>query len=244
MGLPKITGLPDPNFRNCGPCDICDVRELSFCSALSGNEIDVLAKILTTISTDSGSVLYHEGDDAKHVFNVTEGCLKTHKMLSDGRLQITGFYFEGDYLGVPRGEIYSSSAQAVTDARLCRFPLSGFEALSESHPQLGNRLFSMARDEIEAARDQMLLLGRKTAKERLASFLMHLSEGQSRRGKQNNPVFLPMSRGDIADYLGLTIETVSRTFTAFRKASIIELLDKSHARVIDWDALYDLAETE
>mgnify|MGYP000524514431 CR=1 FL=1 len=73
---------------------------------------------------------------------------------------------------------------------------------------------------------------------------MHLSDGQSRRGKQNNPVFLPMSRGDIADYLGLTIETVSRTFTAFRKASIIELLDKSHARVIDWDALYDLAETE
>lgn len=244
MGLPKITSLPDPNFRNCGPCDTCDARELSFCAALDVDEVNVLARILTTISADAGSVLYHEGDDARHVYNITDGCVKTHKMLPDGRLQITGFHFEGDYLGVARTDTYTSSAQAVNMARLCRFPISGFETLTHEHPELQDKLFSMARDEMDTLRDHMLLLGRKTARERLATFLIHLSEGQSRRGGQENPVHLPMGRGDIADYLGLTIETVSRTFTAFRKDGLIELVDKAHARLLDWDALHALAENE
>ena len=81
MGLPKIVSLPSPSFRNCGPCDVCEARELSFCSALEAGEIHHLARILTTITAETGAVLYHEGDDAKHVYNVTAGCIKLYKML-------------------------------------------------------------------------------------------------------------------------------------------------------------------
>ena len=244
MGLPKIVSLPSPSFRNCGPCDVCEARELSFCSALEAGEIHHLARILTTITAETGAVLYHEGDDAKHVYNVTAGCIKLYKMLPDGRLQIIGFMFEGDYLGMPQTPAYRSTAQAVDDVKLCRFGLKDFRALSEEHPELGRRLLAMARTEIDAAGEQMLLLGRKTAKERLASFLLRLSEGQARRGRPSNPVALPMSRGDVADYLGLTIETVSRTFTSFRKTGLIELPDKSHVFLKDTDGLLEIAENE
>ncbi|MEQ8710030.1 MAG: helix-turn-helix domain-containing protein [Rhodospirillales bacterium] len=244
MGLPKVISLPDPSFRNCGPCDVCEARELSFCAALETGDIHHLARILTIITAESGAVLFHEGDDAKHVYNVTSGCIKLHKMLPDGRLQIIGFMFEGDYLGMPRTPEYRSTAQAVDDAKLCRFRLKDFQTLSDDHPELGRRLFEMARTEIDAAGEHMLLLGRKTAKERLASFLLHLSAGQSRRGRPSNPVSLPMSRGDIADYLGLTIETVSRTFTSFRKSGLIDLPDKSHAFLKDPDSLMAIAENE
>tara|TARA_R110002110_G_scaffold91244_4_gene237198 strand:+ start:3191 stop:3925 length:735 start_codon:yes stop_codon:yes gene_type:complete len=242
MGLPKVVSLPSPSFQNCGPCDVCEARELSFCSALEVGEIHHLARILTTITAECGAVLYHEGDDAKHVYNVTSGCIKLHKMLPDGRLQIIGFMFEGDYLGMPQTPHYRSTAQAVDDVKLCRFRLNEFRTLAEEQPELGRRLFDMARTEIDAAGEQMLLLGRKTAKERLASFLLHLSEGQARRGRPSNPVALPMNRGDVADYLGLTIETVSRTFTAFRKSGLIDLPDKSHAFLKDPDGLLAISE--
>jgi len=104
------------------------------------------------------------------------------------------------------------------------------------------RLFSMASNELAAAQDQMLLLGRKTAKEKICSFLIMLSQRAARRGHKENPVYVPMSRADIADYLGLTTETVSRTFTQLKTAGTISLQEGNKVLIADLDAIYDMAE--
>jgi CRP/FNR family transcriptional regulator len=170
------------------------------------------------VRLDRGQTLFHEGDEAKHVFTVTDGVLKLYKLLSDGRRQITGFLVAGAFLGLAYGRSYLFSAEAVTPTRLCRFSRRRFETFATEHPELERELLSVASNELAQAQDQMLLLGRKTARERLATFLWNMAKHQD-----GEIIMLSMSRADIADYLGLTVETVSRTFTAMRKDSLINI---------------------
>jgi CRP/FNR family transcriptional regulator len=181
--------------------------------------------------------IFSEGDSAGDVFNVTAGMVKLYKLLPDGRRQITGLLGMGDYLGMAVGDSYAYSAEALTDCWLCRFQRSQLEALLVELPQLQRRLFSMASNELRAAQDQMLLLGRKTAKERLCSFLLMLSRRAVSGGQKASPVMLPMTRADIADYLGLTIETVSRTLTLLKTSGLIALLPDNKVRLDDPSAL-------
>ena len=116
------------------------------------------------------------------------------------------------------------------------------EHLLDDFPKLQRQLFSMASNELAAAQDQMLLLGRKTAREKIASFLLGLSDRAVRRGQKDNPVQVPMSRSDIADYLGLTTETVSRTFTQLKAGGAIRLLEGGRVQIVDKAAFYDMAE--
>jgi CRP/FNR family transcriptional regulator len=156
--------------------------------------------------------------------------LKLSKLLPDGRRQITGFLLPGDYLGLAFAERYICSAEAVTPVRLCRFPRSAFLALLDQFPALEKALLGRAATELAAAQKQMLLLGRKTARERVASFLLQLAE---REGADDGMAMdLPMTRTDIADYLGLTIETVSRTLTNLRKTGLIALPDPHHLSIV------------
>ncbi len=168
-------------------------------------------------------MIFEETAPASYVFNVKNGAVKTYKLLPDGRRQITGFLFPGDFLGLVHNEVYVYSAEALVATELCRFPRRKFEALLEELPKLGQRLLVMASHELSAAQDRMMLLGRRTARERVVSFVLMLSQAADRRGQQNNPVVLPMPRGDIADYLGLTIETVSRTLTHLKVEKLIKL---------------------
>ena len=126
--------------------------------------------------------------------------------------------------------------------RLCRFPRRRLEALLVEIPHLEQRLLAMASHELAAAQDQMVLLGRKSARERVVSFILMLSNSAMRHGRPGDPVFLPMSRSDIADYLGLTTETVSRTFTSLKKQGLIELLDDKRIRLSRMSALREIAE--
>ena len=168
-------------------------------------------------------MIFEETAPASYVFNVKNGAVKTYKLLPDGRRQITGFLFPGDFLGLVHNEVYVYSAEALVATELCRFPRRKFEALLEELPKLGQRLLVMASHELSAAQDRMMLLGRRTARERVVSFVLMLSQAAERRGQRNNPVVLPMPRGDIADYLGLTIETVSRTLTHLKVEKLIKL---------------------
>ncbi len=224
------------------PCAACAVRHLTVCHALAAEELHHLAAIVSNIELDPGDPLFDESEAATSVFNVTAGTVKIYKLLPDGRRQVTGFLFAGDFLGLANSEIYAFSAEAVGPATLCRFPRKKLEALMERFPEIERQLLGRAGHELAAAQEQMLLLGRKSAKERIASFLLMLSKAALRRGQKENPVSVPMSRTDIGDYLGITTETVSRTFTQLKKNGLIALQPGGRIEMAKKSALEDLAE--
>jgi CRP/FNR family transcriptional regulator len=196
---------------------------------------------MRTILIQPHRLIFVESEPAEDVFNVTDGAVKIYKMLPDGRRQITGFLFPGDFLGLVFNETYAYSAESLMPTTLCRFPRHRLESLLNELPKLEQRLLGAVSHELAAAQDQMVLLGRKSARERLASFLLILSNAAKRHGQPDNSILIPMSRADIGDYLGLTIETVSRTMTQFKLQGLIGLLDGKQARLLNLAALNEIA---
>lgn len=227
--------LPDP-------CRDCQVRQRTMCAALDADEQRHVTELMTNAELPAHATVFHEADPADYVYNVTDGALKLVKMLPDGRQQITGFLFPGDFLGLAYNERYACSAETLHPTRLCRFPRKRLEALFREMPKLERRLLGLASNELAAAQDQMLLLGRKTARERLASFLLMLSAGAKRRGLPTDPIVVPMTRNEIADYLGLTLETVSRNFSWLKTRGFIRLLPAGAVRLLEPEALSRLAD--
>jgi CRP/FNR family transcriptional regulator len=224
------------------PCASCSVRDLSFCHCLDTEELDELESIVTHLEVPARAPIIDESEPAEFLFNVTGGAIKLYKLLADGRRQITGFLFAGDFLGIAMKENYVYSAEAVNKATLCRFRRGDLENMVDNNAKLSKEMLSMASNELEMAQEQMLLLGRKTAKEKLCSFLMTLSKRAQRRGEASSPIFVPMSRADIGDYLGLTTETVSRTFTNLKRDGVIRLQEGSMIHLNDMEELDDFAE--
>ncbi len=224
------------------PCAACSIRHLTLCAALQENEVQEMAAIVTTMEVGAGEPLIDEGQPAVHVFNVTSGAIRVYKLLIDGRRQMTGFLFPGDFLGLANEDTYAYSAEAVIASTVCRFPRRKVEALLVKYPKMERRLLSMASHELAAAQEQMLLLGRKNAREKIASFLLMLSRRAEQRGLAADPVFVPMSRNDIGDYLGLTTETVSRTFSELKAKGAIELLPLGKVRLAQRERLEEIAE--
>lgn len=209
--------------HGCGleRCGLCEARAVSICDAMEEGQLAELARATTALEFSPGEVFAHEGDAPDHMFNVTAGTVKLFKVLPDGRRQIVGFLTTGDFIGFGRPKAAAFSAEAITSVRACRFERSRFRALLDAHPALERRLLAVASDEIAAAQEHMVLLGRLTAKERVARFLLARARCAHRFGSSDASFQLPMSRGDIADYLGLTTETVSRVFTQMRKNGLI-----------------------
>lgn len=199
---------------------------------------DPLAAIAQVKVLDREQALFAEGDAADAVFRVVDGVIRLYKLLPDGRRQIIGFLQAGDMVGLAFAARYLYSAETVTATTVQRIARGQLDALLDAQPALARRLLSVTTSELVAAQDQMLLLGRKTALEKLASFLLALS----RRSAGNRAIALPMSRGDIADYLGLTTETVSRGFTKLKTGRLIRILDGGKVELLDRDALADLAD--
>jgi CRP/FNR family transcriptional regulator, anaerobic regulatory protein len=224
------------------PCDDCAIRETSVCEVLEPPQLARMRAIATILRLEPGATLFQESEPAEHLCNVVEGAIKLYKLLPDGRRQITGFLFPGDFLGVALNKSYAYSAEAMTDVRLCRFSRGKLEGLLSELPNLERRLLEVAGNELVAAQDQMLLLGRKTARERLASFLLMVSRRVAARGRPASPIDLPMSRADIGDYLGLTTETVSRTFTQLKKQGTIGLPGQTKVDILKRAELEEIAE--
>jgi CRP/FNR family transcriptional regulator len=187
-------------------------------------------------------VLFVEREPAACHYTIISGVLSISKFVSDGRRQIIGFLFPGDFVGIAVHDRYSCTAQAVTSAELCRIPHEPFMALASEFPELKHRLLEVVSNELGEAQCHMLMLGRKNAEERLASFLLDLSRRAPLRGEADNPVELPMTRGDISDYLGLTLETVSRTFGAMRDRGLIAFNDTRMVRLTAMEQLQALVE--
>jgi CRP/FNR family transcriptional regulator len=233
---------PAPVQKLGSPCAACEIRTIGVCGSLEPEELERMRRIVTEMQCRPGQLVFSEGDPADSLYNVVSGAVRLTKLLPDGRRQITGFLFPGDFLGIALNATYAYSAEAVDKAKLCRFPRREMEVLLKDLPNLEHRLLGEAANELVAAQDQMLLLGRKTAKERVASFLASLARRAKRRGRPDNPVALPMSRTDIADFLGLTTETVSRTFTKLRETGVIALEGRDMVKIVSPDALEDLVQ--
>ena len=222
-------------------CDQCDVRHKAMCAAVEEKDNDRLAAIVSHRDISPGQVIFEEGEPAEYAYNISRGEVRLYKLLPDGRRQITGFLGEGDFLGLVTDDTYAYGAEAMTPVELCIMRLSNLERLIADIPPVRDKLLDMSRDELAAAQEQMLLLGRKTAREKLLSFLLNRLD-QSDVKTSEAKIILPMSRTDIADYLGLTIETVSRTFTALREERLIELPDTHTVMLPDLEAVRDASE--
>jgi len=224
------------------PCGRCDLGELAFCAGLRNDEVTQLIAILNQQHVEAQDTIFREGDPPSHLFSVSAGVVKLYKLLADGRRQITSFLFPGDFFGLSRDGGYVYTAEALTGVTLCRFPRKKLDDLMGVLPRLEQRMLDLAIQELTSAHEQMLLLGRKTAKEKVASLLMLLSRKNIQMGLPPEKLALPMSRGDMADYLGLTIETVSRVLTQMRREGSLDLIGNSHITVIQPDVIQALSE--
>jgi len=162
--------------------------------------------------------IYGEGESADYLYKVVVGTVRTYKVLADGRRQVGGFYLPGDVFGLETGKEHTFSAEAIAECKVLVIKRSALVALAGRDHDVARQLWTLTGDELRRVQDHILLLI-KSAQERVASFLLEMAE----RVSAGNAVELPMSRQDIADYLGLTIETVSRTLTLLENASTIEL---------------------
>lgn len=224
-------------------CVRCDARPFSVCRAIADEHLDRLAAAKAVMQIPAGATFIQEGAPAVAFFNITRGTARLFKLLADGRRQITGFAHVGHFLGLAVSETFAFSAEAIEPVQLCRFSRPRLRALLDDFPAMEKQLLEAAANELVAAQEQMLLLGRKTARERLASFLLMLQSRQDGVGAaRGGRIAVPMTRGDIADYLGLTIETVSRTLTRFRAEGLIEIPSQSALVIRDPAALCTLAD--
>ena len=225
------------------PCQGCEVRDKAVCGVLDCDRLEEFRNLGWTLKLAPGQALFHEGDPATRVFTLTRGTLKLYKLLADGRRQVTGFLYPGDFLGISVDDEHAFSAEALEDSQLCWFPRARFDDFVEDQPKMERELYRMAAHELAAAQQQFVLLGRKTASERLASFLLLLADRTSAaEGKKSAMVRLPMSRSDIADYLGLTKETVSRVISSLKRDRIIRLESLEMIRILDRGGLEQLSE--
>ena len=170
--------------------------------------------------TPGDSILW-QGDAATHIFEVVEGVLRVFRILTDGRRVITGFFYPGDILGVSLKDRYLYSAEAVTAAKVRRFPRKRLQDEMTQSPELRPQLFALLCDEMAAAQDQMVLLSSKSAEERVCTFLLSIARRKNSARQDAAVVEVPMTRLDIADYLGLTIETVSRAMSRLASLGVI-----------------------
>jgi CRP/FNR family transcriptional regulator, anaerobic regulatory protein len=215
------------------PCSICEARALSVCNAVPNSDVARLSSIVVVTDVAAGQGFIAEGEPATSFFNITAGTAKLFKLLPDGRRQITGFIGPGQFLGLAVSDTYAFSAEAIEPVRYCRFKRAALRTLLDDFPLMEKRLLEVASNELVAAQEQMLLLGRKTARERLASFLLTQSRRGMPSGHARRQFRLPMTRIDIADYLGLTIETVSRTFTRLNAERSIDIVAQSAVVIRD-----------
>ncbi len=225
------------------PCFGCTVRSAAVCGILDCDKLARLRRLGTHSRLSSGQSLFHEGDRANRVFTVTKGSLKLYKLLPDGRRHVTGFMYPGDFLGISVDEEHAFTAEALEDAQLCSFPRTRFDDFVEDHAEMERELYRRATHELAAAQQQMVLLGRKTAVERVASFFVLLAE-QVERGtdKPAHFIILPMSRADIADYLGLTKETISRVLAVLKGRRLIRLDALDRIEILDRNSLECVAD--
>ncbi len=228
---------PEVNCADCRLASICLPISLEI------EDIDKLDDIIQRgrpIHKDES--LYHAGEQFKSVFAIRSGTIRTIKITEDGEEQVTGFYLPGEIVGMDglASNVHTNSATALETAAVCEIPFSRLEELSSKVPSLQRRFFQLMSKEIMHDQQLITLLSKNSAEERIGALLLSISSRNANRGLSAKDFFLPMSRSDIGNYLGLTIETVSRVFSKLNKQGIINL-DKKHVVIRDIDELKNMS---
>ena len=226
-----------------GRCTSCVIRRKGLCGALKEDELLQFRRIANRRVFKPGENILQSDDEPDFFAAVISGVVKLTKVLFDGRQQVVDLLLPIDCLGQVFGRRNSYYAQAATEVELCCFPYSGFEQMLEEFPDLKHRFLEQTLDDLESARDWMVLLGRKTAEERVASLLLMLATRVSATETAHNgntrPIALDLhlKRHEIADFLGLTYETVCRQFTALKDKGLIQQPSRRRFSIPDAEAL-------
>ncbi|WP_258319869.1 Crp/Fnr family transcriptional regulator [Qipengyuania flava] len=227
-----------PPLRTTNFCDACSIRNRAICADLDNDEIGLLNGIGRRRRVSAGEQILWEGDEAILVANVIEGVLKLSTQTAEGKEQILGLVYPSDFLGRPFGQTTPYGVEALTDAHICVFERKDFDRFAREHPRLEHKLLERTLGELDRTRRWMLLLGRMNAEEKVASFLLEMGERLGTKTADGAIVIaLPLSRQQMADVLGLTIETVSRQLTRLKKDGAIELPSRREVVLIDTGAL-------
>jgi CRP/FNR family transcriptional regulator len=226
-------------------CSDCPIRHRAVCARCEPDELVRLEQIKYYRSYEAGQNMIWSGDKMDFVASVVTGIATLSQTMEDGRTQMVGLLLPSDFIGRPGRDRAPYDVTAVSPVTVCCFRKRPFEDLMMSTPHIGQRLLEMALDELDAAREWMLLLGRKTAREKIASLIAIIARRDAEakaslvRGRMS--VDLPLTRESMADYLGLTLETVSRQISALKNDGVIQLEGKRQVLIPSFDRL--LAET-
>lgn len=231
-----------PSSVDCGDCPI---RHRAVCARCETDELKKLEEIKYYKTYEAGQTVIWSGDRMDFVASVVSGIATLTQTMEDGRTQMVGLLLPSDFVGRPGREVAAYNVTATTDLLMCCFRKRPFEEMMLATPHIGQRLLEMTLDELDAAREWMLLLGRKTAREKIASLLAIVARRDASlklKTTSGRMIFdLPLTREAMADYLGLTLETVSRQISALKRDGVIELQGKRHVTVPDFDRLLEEA---
>ncbi len=224
-------------------CGDCPIRHRAVCARCETDELEQLEAIKFYRKYTAGEVIVWAGDKMDFVASVVAGVATLTQTMEDGRRQMVGLLLASDFIGRPNRDSVAYDVTATTDVTLCCFRRKPFHEMIKTTPNISQRLLDMTLDELDAAREWMLLLGRKTAREKIASFLSIIArrEASALGGVPGKDVAfeLPLTREAMADYLGLTLETVSRQMSALKRDQVIQLEGKRRIVVADFDLLMD-----
>jgi CRP/FNR family transcriptional regulator len=223
-------------------CAKCGSRAVGLCQPLDAAALDELAHETSRFTLPARSAVFREGDPADAVVMVMQGTVKLTRLLADGRQQVLGFRFAGDVLGFTSGAAFTCEAETLTEGQFCRIDRRRLEPALKRLPVLNRRLLDLCAEELAAAQDQLVSLGRRTAEERVAHFLATLAAAQRRRGIPCDVLAVPMTRAEIGDHLGLALETVSRVVSALKRQQILREAVPHRLEIIDLAALEQRAE--
>ncbi|MDZ4134465.1 MAG: Crp/Fnr family transcriptional regulator [Paracoccaceae bacterium] len=226
-------------------CGDCPIRHRAVCARCETDELTKLEQMKYYRSFQAGQTVIWSGDHMDFVASVVTGIATLTQTMEDGRRQMVGLLLPSDFVGRPGRSTAAYDVTATTDLVMCCFRKKPFEDMMLATPHIGQRLLEMTLDELDAAREWMLLLGRKTAREKIASLLAIIArrDVSLHLGKNKGGVVfdLPLTREEMADYLGLTLETVSRQMSALKRDGVISLEGKRHITVANFDQLLEEA---
>jgi CRP/FNR family transcriptional regulator len=199
---------------------------LFFGDAADARELRELQGLATQVFLRSGTTIFSEGELVDSAFGLSQGVVRLYKLLPDGRRHVVAFALPGDFLGMPLADRHNFSADAIGEVALCRFSRSDLTGFIQSSPNIMRLMIEFATRELNMAQDQLLLLGNGSAEERVAIFLVSWRNRLARLSVFSESVPLPMRRQDIADFLGLKLETVSRTLAKLEQKNVIRVVPK------------------
>lgn len=221
------------NNSGSNNCKNCNVKYSYICSIFKSHELDLLDQFIEKFSIQKKEYLFKEGDKAEYLYIISSGGFKKYKTIEDGRRQILSFPLTNSVIGATNNNKHKFSAQALTDSTVCRIKVNSIELLANQNHKLYESIITSLSLELEKIQDHLFILGRYNAIEKIAHFLLGIYDNS----ESEDHIYTPIKRSDIADYTGLTIESVSRTFAQLKKIGAIDVIDRNNTKILDINIL-------